>query len=330
VPASEIFEIVDQLLSRDEFPCALATLVAIEGSSYRRAGARRLIGFSGTPVGGISGGCLEQDIDAHARSLLKSSNRSKVISYDTSSENDLVWGVGTGCHGIVHVLIEKLDECPAWARAVNQAKSHRNPVVLHTRWKRGPDTPDPLSTGLISSSSERSPVGFVHQILPPQRLVIFGAGDDAIPVHRLANQLGWETKIFDPRPAFPTKDRFPEAVTTQCEPAEKAVTAVDWDDHTAAIIMTHHYLFDLPLLKTLVPLQLPYLGLLGPKERGQRLLKDAGFNPLQSSLHYPVGLDLGGDGAEAVALAIVSEIHAHLNQRTAQPLSRRERPIHDT
>ena len=166
-------------------------------------------------------------------------------------------------------------------------------------------------------------------VLPPRRLVIFGAGDDAIPLNGLANQLGWETKIFDPRPAFATKSRFSGADSVECQPAEIAASRIDWDDRTVAVIMTHHYRFDLPLLKTLLPLNLPYLGLLGPKQRGERLIADAGFSTGDITLHSPVGLDLGGDGAEAIALAIISEIQAHLNERPATPLRERQQPIHD-
>lgn len=326
---NEVFQIAEQLVSETAYPCALATLVKVEGSSYRRTGARRLLIPDRHSLGAISGGCLEQDIDAHAANLIHSPNCYKLVTYDTTSENDTLWGTGTGCHGIVHILIEKLESCPEWAERVCQAREHRKMVCLRTIWESGDGAEENIGTAEERPKITYPETSYLHEIRPPRRLIIFGAGDDAIPLHRLANQLGWETKIFDPRPGFAAPARFRGAASVQCLPAEKSATAVEWDDDTVAVIMTHHYRFDLPLLQTLLPLHLPYLGLLGPKQRGQRLLKDAGLSSAPGILHNPVGLDLGGDGAEDVALAILSEIQAHLNRRTAASLSERDKPIHE-
>jgi len=325
---AEIFDIVNQLTTTTTFPCALATLVKIEGSSYRREGARRLFFADQPAIGAISGGCLEQDIDAQADVLIKSTSNCKLITYDTSSENEILWGAGTGCHGIVHVFIEKLTACPAWAHEIKRVKFHRKSISLRTVWQAARDEAVALGTTAERDEPPPEKTTLRQTINPPWRLIVFGAGDDAIPLNGLANQLGWETKIFDPRPAFADKNRFPGATTVDCEPAKTAANRVDWDDQTVAVIMTHHYRFDLPLLQTLLPLNLVYLGLLGPKERGQRLIADAGYAAASGALHYPVGLDLGGDGAESVALAIISEIQAHLHQRSGQPLRDRHHPIH--
>ena len=124
-----------------------------------------------------------------------------------------------------------------------------------------------------------------------------------------------------------TPQRFPAAHEVRCISAEVAPTQLDWDDRTVAVIMTHHYRYDLPLLQVLGKMNLTYLGLLGPKQRGQRLLRDAGL-PGDCPLHSPVGLDLGGDGPAAVALSVVAEIQAHLHGRTASNLNQRIRSIH--
>lgn len=325
---NELFDIADRLVAETAFPCVLATLVQVEGSSYRRAGARRLIAPNHSSLGAISGGCLERDIDAHAAELLCSPSFYKTITYDTSSENDILWGTGTGCHGVVQILLEKLTECPSWARQVLKVKNSRKSVALMTIWESA-DKPDhPIGTTLRDAEREYPATCFADLIEPPPQLVIFGAGEDAIPLHGLANQMGWPTKIFDPRPEFASSSRFPGAATVECVAAEKAATRVEWDDRTVAVIMTHHYRFDLPLLKTLLPLHLTYLGLLGPKARGKRLLADAGYRADDVILNNPVGLDLGGDGSAAVALAIVSEIQARLHGRSARPLSDRMAPIH--
>lgn len=325
---NEVFDIAQALVSETAFPCALATLVTVEGSSYRRAGARRLLSADQSALGAISGGCLEQDIDAHASELIFSSSSSDLIIYDTSNENDILWGTGTGCHGVVRIFIEKLVECPPWARRVMAARSHRKTVRLRTIWESAESADVAVGTVLEQPDVDYPATSFRDEIQPPPQLVIFGAGEDAIPLHRLANQIGWETKIFDPRPEFSSAGRFPGAAKVECAPAESAANRVDWDDLTVAVVMTHHYRFDLPLLKTLLPLNLTYLGLLGPKARGRRLLADAGYDAKEVELRNPVGLDLGGDGAAAVALAVVSEIQAHLNQRSGLPLSQRDGPIH--
>lgn len=325
---NEVYDIARQLVAEAAFPCALATLVTVEGSSYRRAGARRLLRADQSAVGAISGGCLEQDIDAHAARLIISSNPYELITYDTSDENDILWGTGTGCHGVVRIFIEKLVECPPWARRVVEARSHRKSVRLRTIWETVQSADAVVGTVLEQPDADYPATSFRDEIKPPPQLVIFGAGEDAIPLHMLANQIGWETKIFDPRPEFSSPERFPGAAEVECAPAETAANRVEWDDLTVAVVMTHHYRFDLPLLKTLLPLNLTYLGLLGPKERGRRLLADAGYDANEVELRNPVGLDLGGDGAAAVALAILSEIQAHLNHRSGLPLSQRDGPIH--
>lgn len=323
---TEIFRIARFLRECTAFPVALATLVSVGGSSYRRTGARRVISPNGSSLGAISGGCLEQDLQTRAFALLKSSNNSELVTYDTKSENDLLWGTGTGCHGVVKILLERVSAYPEWAEHVLSAQQHRRVVYLQTNWGNH----DSNSGTRGSSPSPETGHQTLQQIIEPtHRVVVFGAGDDAVPLSHFIRDLGWEHIICDPRKEFATSARFPAADLVKCCPVDHAVTEVDWDDHTVAVVMTHHYRYDLPLLKVLVPMQLPYLGLLGPKERGERLLRDAGFDPQTAGLHNPIGLDLGGDGSEAVALSIVAEIQAHLHRRNAQPLRNRTKPMHD-
>lgn len=276
-PVNEVFDIADRLISETTYPCVLATLVQVQGSSYRRVGARRLLTPGQGPLGAISGGCLEQDIDAQAASLLNSSSCFKSITYDTSDENDILWGTGTGCHGVVQIVIEKLSACPAWAHRVQEVRKYRQAVRLRTVWQAAKDPAGRMGTELERTEITYPETSLMDEITPPPQLVIFGAGDDAIPLHLLAKQVGWETKIFDPRPEFASAGRFPGAAAVTCCPVENAASRVEWDDQTMAVVMTHHYRFDLPLLKTLIPLNLTYLGLLGPKERGRRLLADTGY-----------------------------------------------------
>jgi xanthine/CO dehydrogenase XdhC/CoxF family maturation factor len=330
----ELIEISNLLQSQSHFPCVLATLVNIEGSSYRRKGARMLIKPGHFRSGSISGGCLEEDLIARANRLLAKEENFDLVVYDTTSENDLTWGVGTGCHGIVRIFLERLTAPPEWSHVIHALAHRRTTVPLTTIWKSSPES---LSLGThLTSSLTQSPVAsiqaFSTTVLPPWHLVIIGAGDDAQPLANLAHTLRWQVTVLDPRPHQATPERFPRAERVESLPAEQVALAVEWDDRTVAVAMTHHYRFDLPVLKTLLPLNLPFFGLLGPKARGERLLRDAGFDSSHrhtATFHNPVGLDLGGDGPEAVALSILAEIHARVNERDARPLRDRNRSIHD-
>ena len=357
---------------------ALATLVTVEGSSYRRAGARMLWrGEDLPPIGGISGGCLEDDLKIHCADVVKT-GVAKTITYDTTSENDLVWGVGTGCHGIVRVLIEPARQAVPALDLVRAAWARRAPAVVaiafqfhhankRTRVKLGTlpkDAParsagfQPASTAKTRTAAKQTgslrygaaasfhtpnksttrifpkligaPEIFFDYLPPPPALAIFGAGDDAQPLARMAAELGWQVHITDPRPAYATRERFPEAATV-------GPTAPPLDDHTLAVVMTHHYIHDMPLLRDLLPRagELVYLGLLGPKKRAEKILADLKRDGLRitpdmrARLHAPVGLDIGAATPEAIALSILAEMQSVLGNRDAKPLRDRAKAIYD-
>jgi len=329
----EIFAILDQLDRAPDAPHALATLVSVEGSSYRRVGARLLINPAGASLGSISGGCLENDVIDRAREVL-ADGLAQLAVYNTTDENDLVWGTGTGCNGIVRILIERLLPQPAWAKTLRQNLAAREPTRLGVVWQCTDAAM--LGTHELAGLTGRLPAAAVvlaDEVLPPLRLLIFGAGDDAQPLAHLAKALGWTVHVADARPAFAHATRFPGsdkvAVT---RPPEAAACPVD--SLTAAVIMTHRYHDDLELLRVLLPRDLPYVGLLGPKTRAERILSQLageGFSitpPMRARLRSPVGLDLGGDTPEAVALAILSEIQSAFAGRDARPLRDRPGPIH--
>ena len=321
----EIFEIAEVLRRPQAYPAVLGTLVSVEGSSYRRVGARLLLTAQAERFGSISGGCLESDLALRAQLLMSSTRRTDLVEYDTTGENDLVWGVGTGCHGVVRILLERIESIPAWAQNVLDSSPQRRSTRLTVAWGTRPGLD--LGTRLASPEERPSEGVLLDVIPPPLRMVIFGAGDDTIPLTALCRDLGWVAIVIDPRPEMATPARFPAAQEVRCFSAEIAPTQLDWDDRTVAVIMTHHYRYDLPLLQVLGKMNLTYLGLLGPKQRGLRLLRDAGL-PANCPLHSPVGLDLGGDGPAAVALSIIAEIQAHLHGRTASNLTQRTRSIH--
>jgi len=328
----EVENIVRALLAPSAGPGVLATLVSVEGSSYRRPGARLLLQENGNRIGSISGGCLEEDVLARARNVAKTGVAEAVV-YDTTSENDLVWGVGLGCHGVVRVLIEKLSIRPPWivALAENFAAGRATGVAVTHRAIGAEELGSKL--GSLTTGADAHAI-FFETVPPPTALAIFGAGDDAQPLARIADELGWRVTIADPRAAFATKARFPTADRVIAAPAAELVSRVAPAPDALAVVMTHHYVHDVPLLRELLPRPLAYLGLLGPRKRAERILADLdreGFSlpaAERERLHAPVGLDIGACTPEQVALAIAAEIQTVLAGRDARPLRDRSRPIH--
>lgn len=315
---------------------ALATLVAVEGSSYRKPGARLLLLADGTHAGGISGGCLEDDLLERARRTL-ATGEPQTLRYDTTEENDLVWGVGTGCSGVAHVVVERLParERPSWLGALRE--NFRDGRGTGITVVYGESVAPPVFGTHLTALLPQLPAGarvWNETVEPPTSLVIFGAGDNSRPLVRMAAELGWRITVADTRPAYATAERFPEAARIVTAPAAELVARVAPDARTHAVVMTHRYRDDVSLLRPLLESVACYVGLLGARQRTERLLAEvcaAGFAltpSMRARLHAPVGLDLGLSTPEGVALSILAEIQARLGGR--QPLHLRDRkgPIH--
>jgi len=341
---TELATLLSHLTDPQRGPAVLATLVAVAGSSYRRPGARLLVTATGHRRGSISGGCLEEDVLLRARAVA-TSGQPELVTYDTSSENDLVWGVGLGCHGIVHVLLEPIPApAPAWVHTLADQLAARRPTPLAVTW-RSTDPQQPLGTQLapaepssaqpLASRTAPTSAVFLETITPAPSLMIFGAGDDAQPLAQLAHALSWHVTIADPRATFATAARFPNADRLVVAPAHELVARVAPESDAFTVVMTHHYVHDVPILRDLLSGDFPYIGLLGPKKRAARILADLahdGFVPTPARLarfHAPIGLDLGADAPADVALSILAEIRAHRSGRDARPQRDRARPIHD-
>lgn len=330
----ELRAIVDALAQEPFRPAVLASLVSVEGSSYRRPGARLLVRAGGDVIGSISGGCLEEDVLARAEHVART-GRAELVTYDTTSENDLVWGVGLGCHGVARVLLEPLPQKPAWVAVAQRAITQRHACTLATTYESAPPGVQ-LGTAIVDATSAAGGgcSVFVQVLLPPLRLAIFGAGEDARPLSRMASELGWDVVVADPRPAHATPARFPLAREIHVGPADTLVARCRIDERTVAVVMTHHYVHDVPVLRAALASPAPYIGLLGPRKRGERILSDLAASGCPTTaeqrarLHAPVGLDLGADGAEQVSLSILAEIQAVLAGRDAAPLRERALPIH--
>jgi xanthine dehydrogenase accessory factor len=352
----------------------LATVVGIQGSSYRLPGARMLIADAKWQAGSVSGGCLEGDVVLRAREVLQT-NRALVTTYDTTSDEDILFGVGLGCRGIIRVLIEPITPEPArpdLVRYIRDCIAARRTGVVATvigvegepdaapgaRLVRGPGTDMPSDirdaalrtavathvAGLSGSEASHSaffdvPRGqaevFIEIVRPPLPLVIFGAGHDAIPMARLGKDLGWRVTVVDHRPAYATRQRFPEADEVLVATTEEISQRVQIDGDTVALVMTHNYLRDLEALKILLPSPARYIGLLGPRRRANELLAELekqsfAVTPEQRQrLYAPVGLDLGAEGPEGVALSVLGEIQAVVAGRAAGHLRERTGSIHD-
>lgn len=350
---------------------ALATVVEVRGSTYRRPGARMLI----TPdnyIGSISGGCLEADVVERSQQVM-ASGESMLVQYDTTSPDDIIWGLGIGCNGLVRVFIERLTQqsqfnpvtfisnCYRYrqmgivATVVNGEGDLHSEVGTHLMLHQDGSTLIKIKNCALAAlvlndahaaldnnqsilQQYQLPLGnaqvFIEVIQPPVPLLIFGAGDDAKPVVRFAKELGWHVTVVDSRPAYATSERFPLADTLVISRPEYIRERITIDSRTVTVVMTHNYLQDRELLKTLLPAAGQYLGVLGPKSRTERLLRELleqgvalSENNL-SRLYAPIGIDIGADNPEEIALAIVAEIRAVLANRSGGLLRNRKESIH--
>lgn len=325
----EISRILSTLARAPGQPAVLATLVKAEGSTYRRPGARLLLLADGTRTGSISGGCLEEDLIDRAQCVL-TSGRPALAVYDTAAENDLVWGVGLGCQGVVHVFLEQIPAPrPGWLDLLAANLHERRDTALCVEYGGA----SPRGT-FCAGNAPANDTGF-HEIIPaPPALLICGAGDDARPLARMAKETGWHVTVADARSAYATAERFPEADRLLTASIEAMTRNLPCDTRTFAVVMTHRYADDLLFLRALLPRDFPYLGQLGPRVRTGRLLAELATTGLTPSatqltkLHAPVGLDLGGNNPETVALAILAELQTRLTGHSPGFLRDRPGPIH--
>jgi xanthine/CO dehydrogenase XdhC/CoxF family maturation factor len=364
---TDVLEAIESLHARGE-RMALATIVAVKGSTYRGPGARLLVSADGEMVGNISGGCLEGDVAEVARVVMVE-GEPRIASFDLTSDDEAVWGWGLGCNGAIEVFVEPADRAAEAAGALRRALEEERPLASVTvlgsatpgvergaRLLVGPD--GRREGGLGSAEADdaaaatageqlaagRSEVrelpggirAFVEVLDPPLRLVICGAGHDAIPLVELAARLGWKPIVVDDRERFLNAERFPSAASfVRVDRPADAAAAVGVDERTPVIVMSHNYLRDLEYVRGFLGTPAPYLGVLGPAVRRERLLADLrrdGVEPSPedlSKLHGPAGLDLGGDGPEEIAAAIVAEVMAVRHGRAAGYLRDRTGPIHE-
>lgn len=275
-------------------PLALATLVRTRGSSYRRPGARMLICGDGSTAGSLSGGCLEEEVARRGMENLRDGTP-ELMSFDTR--------LRFGCNGSIDILVERLrdDFLPELANRYSQRRTCRVATLFA-------GSSENLGTRIINLDASAPAGAFVQEIEPAIRLLIFGEGPDSAPLRAFAEILGWEIVEID-------------------QPSDLARHV---DARTAAIVKSHNYGRDFAALCQLLKLDLPYVGLLGPRKRRDQLLHavlDEGI-AIAADVFAPAGLDLGAETPEELALALVSEIQATFAEATVESLRDRKAPIH--
>lgn len=368
----EIKQIIKQYeLAREKgIQTALATVVHLEGSSYRRPGARMLIEDNGQLTGAISGGCLEGDALRKALHVI-AEKRAMLVTYDTMDEDDAKFGVGLGCNGIIQVLIEPiLHEDPlnpvqllktlAGSRepavlltlfdlSNRKAVQHGTCLIYHTPHKimgTVPVFPDKImediDLALVQNASsfkqyrddQVQVTAFIEYLDPPVALIVVGAGNDVMPLVDMANILGWEPHVVDGRANYATSDRFSAACSVIVAKPEKVLEQFRIDHRTVFVLMTHNYNYDLAMLRALLNVGTPYIGSLGPRKKLDRMLdelRDEGIqvtDPQMQKIFGPVGLDLGAETSEEIALSILAEIQAVLHGTSGGQLRNAGEYIH--
>jgi xanthine/CO dehydrogenase XdhC/CoxF family maturation factor len=329
---SDLLDAAGALAARGE-PMALATVVATRGSTYRRAGARLLIPVEGEPIGNISGGCLEGDVARIGREVM-ASGAPRTVEFDMTADSDAVWGYGLGCNGAIELFVEPTAGAIASVAALRTGQGACLVIPL-----TGPDvgshrleTDGAAAAALRDGTPRVEEVAgervFYEPLLPPFRLLVCGAGHDAIPLVRQAAELGWRVVLVDVRAALLTPERFPGAAEFTSPDPAAAADALAPDERTAAIVMSHNYLRDIGYLGSFLDRPLAYLGMLGPRGRTEQMLGEMDRPEAIAQLHAPAGLDIGAEGPDEVAHAVIAEILAVIHGRGGGPLRDRRGSIH--
>lgn len=359
---TDVLEAIESLAARGE-RMSLATIVAVKGSTYRRPGARLLVPEEGAPVGNISGGCLEGDVADVARIVMRE-GVPRIAAWDLTTDDDDVWGLGLGCNGAIEVFVEPADDAARVAGALRAALAEERPIAMITviegddAGKRLLVRPDGAAEGTLGDAAadaagrdaalealaaERSTVRdvasrrcFVEVLEPALRLVVCGAGHDAIPVVAAGAALGWQVIVADDRPGFLTHERFPGAAGfVPLDRPDQVAERARIDDRTYVLVMSHAFLRDKDYARAVLGTPARAITLLGPRNRTERLLQELEGEGLRlgeaerARIHSPAGLDLGSEGPEEIALAIVAELVAVRRGRRGGFLRERVGPIHE-
>jgi xanthine dehydrogenase accessory factor len=294
-----------------------------------------------------------------------------LVTYDTSDDDDLQFGVQLGCNGIVHILFEPIDDTKEYhpIRLLRELIAKRRDAVLCTLFSLGRSAEqqgtsllyaegqvhsglsDQWLSGVMADVKEafrsnasafkefrhadKSFKGFIEFMPPPPAIVIAGAGNDVLPLVDMLAILGWHTTVVDGRPHYATERRFRKADRVLVARPDQVLERLTTDPQTLFVLMTHNYNYDLTLLKDLLMKGFNYIGILGPRKKLDRMLTELQENGLflnaeqLAAIHSPVGLDIGAETAEEIAVSVVAEMKAVLSRRSGGLLKEKQDPIHD-
>ncbi len=348
---------------------ALATVVRVKGSSYRSQGARMLITDNGHWVGSISGGCLEGDALRKARKVM-TDKQCFSTTYDTSDDENSQFSINLGCNGIIDVLFEPVDpedlhnpfhffegllgmeSNAALATVISGSDKLIGKKVLLSNNREianivFPKSFPQLIVADLHQLFENKKPGvkryesggvvievFMEYIQPPIHLMIFGGGFDARPLSQMAKSLGWKVTVTDECVAHIAPVFFPGADKLSLCDRKFVDREFAVGPNTACVLMSHNYEYDRDVLKKLIQSETPYIGILGPKKRFQKMINEFLMENIRLSdedlhrIHAPIGIDIGAETPDEIAIAIISEIMGKFSEKPAGYLKHRKGPIH--
>lgn len=314
----------------------LASVTALDGSSYRRPGVRMLILENGKMVGAVSGGCVEKEILLQSETVFKT-GKSKIMTYDGRYR--------LGCEGILYILLEVFEPSELFLKSFFQCLKNRNSFKIHSHFKKEEGsflgigssvnidkTNFPISNSEIQSKPSNLSV-FKQKMLPCFKLVIIGAEHDAVQLCKYASLTGWEVTIIVGVSESKSIENFPGAHEfTATTPEALDMSLID--NQTAVVLMTHNFAIDLRYLVKLKDTNPTYIGLLGPTKRRDDLLShfmeycpDINLEFLDS-IHGPAGLNIGSETPQEIAVSIMAEILAFSRKQNPKSLSKKTGSIH--
>ncbi len=347
---------------------ALATVVRVDGSSYRRPGARMLVTDDGKITGAISGGCLEGDALQKALFAMVT-GENKLITYDSTGEDDILFGLHLGCNGVVHILFEPIKKDDPknpveLLRMISDGGEEAVAVTIFSQKKVQPGTrmlylkdsfisslpedapgllteaaktsfDDKYSTFLDFSFEKTTCTAFIEYIDRSVSVVVAGAGNDVQPLVEIAYMLGWSVTVVDGRNNYALPARFPKAAKVLYKRPGEILSGIKTDSKTVFLLMSHNYNYDLGFLAQILEQEFGYIGLLGPAQKRDRMLSDLRDQGIRlneeqlSKIHGPAGLDIGAENSTEIALSIISEVKAFLSGRSGSSLKLKKESIHN-
>lgn len=314
---------------KDDCEWVLATIIETKGSAYRKAGARMMINSFGQSYGLLSGGCLESDLMRQARKCWDT-HQNHIVCYDMQDESDIAWQLGIGCGGMVKVLLQPINKANNYLDLlkVNSLLTERKSLYYYqylfadqivNRVLADDEVKEVLAK---QSKAQIEPSAFVNQIKPRPTITIFGGGSDAVPLVNMAKELGWYITLIDSRTNYARQTYFKNADTIIKQAYDRLTNLQAIELADVIVIMNHNLELDAKALKLSAQGGCQYIGLLGPSHRTERVLSLGDISPklLAQRLFNPVGLHLGGELPESIALAILAEAHAYVENGSMLPM----------